>query len=332
MKYSYTEYMFASARLKAADGKGTARERLLRMCEARSCEELAAVIGELFSLSASHSSPEDAISDVMLRSYALLDEAVPDVGVYGFLKYKYDCCNIKLAIKSHILKADHSELYCKYGSVPPSLIGKMPESGDFSALPPNMALSAPRSLEIYLKSGEARAIDILNDAACFEDTIAAVDELGNPELSSYYSMRADIVNILTYLRLDRRGGQKEARDALIRRSLVSGGRLPKELFTSSSELDLSSAEKYWGHGALTFAIKALKSDPRSDLSLLEKKLDDISIAELSPLKYKQFGVEVPAYFILMREFEMKNARLIASGIRHGADHETLKERLCTAYV
>lgn len=332
MKINYTDYMFASARLKAAEGKGSAKERLARMSEARSSEELTAIITELYSASAAIS-PEAAISDVLCRSYALLDEAVPKPELYGFLKYKYDCCNIKLAIKSHILKADRAELFYPYGSVPADTIAEMPKSGDFSALPKSMALSAPRSLEAYLSSGEARVIDIMNDAACFEDIISSAAELGSPELSSYYAIRADIANIMTFLRINSQGMSSEAAASVIERSLVSGGKLPKEIFrVPSEELDLTVAEKYWGLSELTFAIKDIKADKLTKLSKLEKQLDDISISALSPLKYRQFGAEVPAYFIIMREFEMKNARLIASGIRHGLPREELEERLCTAYV
>ncbi len=323
--------MFASARIKSADGKGSAKERLDRMCEARSCDELTAIIKELYGQSDADS-PESAASCVMRSSFALLDEAVPDKTVYDFLKYKYDCCNIKIALKSRILKADYSNLYYPYGSVPADVIADAVKSGDYSAFPANMALAAPRSLEAYLAGGEARVIDIMNDRACFDDILRSAAKLSSPELSDYYAMRADIVNLLTYLRIQKQGLSEAATRSVIERSLVSGGKLPKELFFVETEPDLAIAEKYWGLCEFTFALKSIGTQKTQDITALERSLDELALAALAPLKNKQFGVEVPAYFIIMREYEMKNARLISSALRHKASREKITERLRTAYV
>ena len=50
------------------------------------------------------------------------------------------------------------------------------------------------------------------------------------------------------------------------------------------------------------------------------------------LRFQAFGVEIPFWFLLIREAEIKNCRLIEAGLYAGLKPEEIRERVRVDYV
>jgi len=115
-----SEYMYASARIRAAEGKDTARMRLERMLECRTPEALLRTVLECGFLAEDRPQPStlaEALEMALEDSVVLVRSSVPEPSLYDFLLYKYDCNNIKTAVKSSILGQDYCENYFRCGKI-----------------------------------------------------------------------------------------------------------------------------------------------------------------------------------------------------------------------
>ena len=190
-----------------------------------------------------------------------------------------------------------------------------------------MAKRAAEALDEYEQTGEARIIDFLIDKGCFEDSARSAKETGVRLFSDLISIRADIVNIMTYLRVHLSGLPSGTIPSLIERSSVSGGVIPHERF-------ISAAEEVAAGGDLRESIaKRLDDYPMraaivetDDITETAAKLEEIFESRVKPYEFRPFGAEIPAVFLISREAELRQCRMIASMIRAGCTKEEIRRR------
>ena len=120
-KINELDYVYASTRVKTAEGRGTLRDRLTSFAEAGSAEALvSAVVDSGIVSNPAVKTPSEAADAALVGAAELLRSSVPDPGVYDFLFYKYDCNNIKVALKESILESREDSRYFTCGTVSPS--------------------------------------------------------------------------------------------------------------------------------------------------------------------------------------------------------------------
>ena len=224
------------------------------------------------------------------------------------------------------MSQDYSELYFDCGTVDINVVKSSVKSRDFSLLPQNMADKAKKAYDIYEQTGEARVIDIMTDCGCFEDIAAFVKTTGIPLFQSLAEMRADITNIKTSIRISNSAFTPEAAKALMERSFVAGGTIPLNVFVKSADKsgvsDLTDISEKMEMSELKAAIDSADSLEGSERAL-EKCFEKL----LEPYEYKAFGPEIPARFLILRESEITNCRIISAMISAGAGKEKIRERL-----
>jgi len=327
-----TEYMYASARIRAAEGRDTAKMRLERMLECRNTEQLLRTVLEFGflqegkmpdSLSAFQAA---ALNDAVL----LLRQSVPQPEIYDFLLYKYDCNNIKVAIKSTILQRDYSGLYYHCGTFPAEGLTERLSAGNTEGLPTHMASAVREAKEQYAKSGEGRVIDFIMDCACFADMAENVAASGNILFRAYVSALADITNIRSSVRLATRGS-REISAAIFAQAFVTGGHLEKSFFMGEDGcLGYDGIVDRLDAGVLRDAVASLIGT--GAVHRPDKVFDDYLYCIMNQLRYQPFGAHVPAAFLVNREAELKNCRIIEAGLTAGYTGQTLRERVRAAYV
>lgn len=326
------EYMFASARIRAAEGKDTAAVRLERMLDCRTPEALLATVRELGFLRDDRTPPESlamAWEQALTDAAALVKEVVPEPEVYNFLFYKYDCNNIKTALKAGILGLDYSSNYYTCGTVDTTNLQERLANGDVSGLPKHMASAALEAMEAYAQTGEGRQIDFHLDRACYGDMAENVASTGVPMLQSYVAAKADFTNVLSAVRLAGKG-RSETACAIFDEVFVPGGTMTKaQLCTPENGcFGYSELSERLEDGTIKDGIdKILSGNERP-----ERVMDEMSLGILNEERYNPFGVHVPAVFFLQREMELKNGRIIAAGLASGLTGTALRERIRVAYV
>jgi len=331
-RYNETEYMYASARIRAAEGKDTAGVRLERMLDCRSPEQLFRAVMDFGFLAEERQVPAsltEALDLAWEDGVSLVRENVPEPSLYDFILYKYDCNNIKVALKANILGLDYSALYYRCGTFSPDGLTERLAEGDTTGLPHHMAEAVTEARTAYAAVGEGRVIDFCLDKACYADMAAQTEKNGVPLFCEYVSMRADITNILASVRLASRGA-KEASAAVLEQAFVPGGSLPYTFFLEDGCLGYEGLREKMDAGVLREAVDRILT--QGEAARPEKEFDNVLYRLMNRDRYVPFGVHIPAVFLTNREAELKNCRIIGAALEAGITGAGLRERIRVDYV
>lgn len=325
------EYIFASSFLKACDAVGTPAERLARYGEAQSRDALKETVAEAYSVALSDDVTvyEAVIYDAVKK----LKSALPDFTLMYPLLYKYDCTNIKTAVKCAVMGIDCSDMLFSVGTADKSIIRECAEKSSFAAapLPPAMKKGADEAMRQYRKTGESRLIDLILDDACFEDMTRAADEGGAEIIKNTVKLRADGANTTAAMRISAMGLPAETAASLMKRAYVCGGDIPLSSFLSPEGgcSNIDGIIKKLPFSALCADAVKKCSDAKS-FADAEKIFDEAVLSMCRKYRFKPFGIEVAVCFLLIREAEMTNCRIIEASLSSG--DTAVLERMRKAYV
>lgn len=322
------DYVFASSFLRASDGRGTSAERLARFTEASGSDVLRAAVAESYGITADGAGVYEA---VICDAIEKLRGSLPDFSVMYPMLYKYDCNNIKTAIKCTLRGVDSNGLMFDCGTVGAEAVIQCAKKASFASLPmPAMRAAADAALTGFRKNGDVRAIDLALDAACFEDMKNSAVKGGVELIKNIVTVKADGVNTLSCLRIGAAGMPAAAAVSLMERAFVPGGAVPKAAFIRSDGgfADGESLVRRIPSGSVSGAAvrAAAAADSFADA---EKIFDEAVLSLADKFRFKPFGPEVAVRFLLLREAEMTNCRIIEASMK-GSD--AVKERMRKAYV
>lgn len=325
------EYLFASSFLKASDAEGTPADRLARFGAAADPEALRGAVREACRL-APNVPGERVYDEAFADAVRTVRSAVPDFGVFGSLLYKYDCTNIKTAIKCALRGTSPDGLMFSCGTVAPETVLDGARSASFHSLPPHMNKAAGDAMHRYRKMGEARIIDLMLDTACFADMKESAAASGVDLLGEIVTVRADGTNAVTAQRIKAQGMPPETASALLREAYVPGGDLPVSALISPDGGcgDIKDAAQ-----RLPFAspsapvLRACAAE--NSFSGAQKVIDEAVLRLCDKYRFKPFGAESVVRYLVIREAEMTNCRILEAGMRGGCT-EKMRERLRRAYV
>lgn len=325
------EYLFSSSFLRAGEGIGSASSRTVRMLEAPSAEQLYQTAAEVFRIPM----PSDgkAVFDAAFNdAVEKVRSAVPDASVYDPLLYKYDCTNIKLAIKCAVQEIRTFRDFYTCGTVSAAQMQENLQKDTAYGLPPAMAEAAQTARQEYAKTGEARCIDLLLDRACFADMSAAANVENVPLIQKVVCMRADFANILACMRICASDVAADAARTLMNRAFVPGGQAKLSVFVNDESgcADIGQISERLGDCYVRDAVRHAVA--AADIGRAQKIFDEAVLAACQPYRFKPFGPEIAVRYLLIREAEVTNGRIIASRFSAGTDADTIRERLREADV
>ena len=334
---SDVSYIYASTKVKSADGTGTVGSRLSRLLE---CTTVRDVYSELIdaaicpqtgnetvtSDSSAVNAAEAVLDSALVYAAALVKEAVPDSTLYDFLFYKYDCNNIKAAIKSVLRGVSAEGAMFSCGTVSEEAVIECIKSRNTAILPKNMASAALDAINTFERTGEARAIDFILDRACFADMAEAAAQTEVPMFTEYVKALADVTNVRSAVRISASSVLPVAAGALFSRVFVPGGNIPKSAFYAedggTADVSLLAANL-----PLT-PLKAELADAAETPEKADALLDRFVFRLAENMSQKAFGPEIPAFFFISREHEIKRYRKALSLLSMGkVKKDILKERL-----
>lgn len=334
---SDTAYIYASTKVKSADGTGTEGSRLSRLLECSTVRDVYdAVIDAGICPGAEKRSvinDSDAVvatgeilSGALDYAASLVREAVPDASLYDFLFYKYDCNNIKAAVKSVLrgVSADGAMFSC--GNFSAECAVECAQSRNTSPLPSNMARALIDAIDSYERTGEARSIDFILDRACFVDMAASAAKSEVAMFTEYVKALADVTNIRTAVRISASAIAPTAAEALMSRVFIPGGNVPESAFRAEGG-GIAEFSSLAANLPLT-PLKSEVSDAAENPSLADAILDRFVERTAGDLSAKAFGPEIPAQFFISREREIRRYRKALSLLSIGnVKKDILKERL-----
>lgn len=326
-----TEYMYSSARVRAMENGIMGASRLRGLADSKNTAEALEKLASFgVNIKRDDANTDAALLGKLSAAYAEICQSAPSEKTFEWLKYPYDCNNLKLAIKCRIRGTRADELLFDFGSVSASETIDSAFSGDYSAFPRNMATAADEAVQEYAKTHDPQRIDSIIDKACYADMLECANASGEDVFVDWVKIKIDLTNVMMTLRLIRmkRG---EYGEVFLRSALLSGGDIDAEalaLAYRGGEDELTSLVYKSRYSKLAEAMA--KTD--KSLSAIEKCADDYFMSRVKEVKWLPFGAPVLAAYLVAVEYEVKNIRIILAAKDAGLSGDVIFERLRESYV
>lgn len=220
-------------------------------------------------------------------------------------------------IKRELLKATDGELTV-------TSVGKKEDRDIYLAY-------AQKALKAFRESENPAMIDISLDKSYYERELDLAEATGIDSLVTYTKEAIDLVNIKTLLRIR---GQKLDFDHL-KESLIDGGNLDKNDVLAMISMDASEiVSKTSSLKVNSYLKNSLDRDKNDNENLLdlEKAIDDHFMDFAKKAKSMTYGPEVLLGFLIAKEQEIKNLRIIFISKLNSLPKDFTRERLRETYV
>ncbi len=324
-----TDYLYAGARIRAMENALIGRERLGSLSELRSEDEIFAALNSygLDSVIGADGNPdaEATLLAALSAGFREVAEACGESGLFAFLRYPYDCNNIKAILKCRLRSVSADGMLIDAGTVPADRLPAILSEERYAELPRHMGAAIPEVLAAYAKTKNPQEIDLGLDRACFADMAAGATL---PFAAKIVSLRADCTNVMICLRLLRMGATFPMRAAMLS-ALVPGGTLGEGFFTEAFD---------GGESRLVDMVSMTELAPLFDiggertLSAVEKNADDLVTEFVRTAKFVPFGAEIPVAYLMALETSVKNLRILISGKAAGLSADEIRGRYRESYV
>ena len=285
---------------------------------------------------------EIILSKELKRVYEKIRDITPDDALTDYLLEKYNFHNLKVLAKEIIQETDYRNIYSPMANVDTDYIKrqilKTTEDGfDFTGESEveddrkTYLAYAEKAIKAYEDSKDPAMIDISLDKSYYERELDLAEKTGMESLISYTKESIDLVNIKTLLRIKSQNLSADDLD----KSVIDGGNIDKKdivsMFSSSIEEILIKTSNYKIN---PYLVKALDKDKdfNSKLLDLEKAIDDHFLDFAKAAKSVTYGPEVLLAYIIAKEEEIKNLRIIFISKLNSLDKGFTRERLRETYV
>ena len=339
-KLQPTEYMYASARIRSMENRIVGRERMEILMESRTPDEVMDRLAEYGMAPAEtdgtapagetvSAARETMLLAVLKEAFHEVESAVPDGELFRYLRYPYDCNNIKAAIKCATRGIPARDMLFDFGTVPADRVESLLREGKYEAFPKALAEAIPAAQDAYARTADPRRIDTVLDKACYAAMLTAVSETGDDTLISWVKAKIDLTNILTTLRILRMG-MGTVGGAFLEETLLEGGTLEVSFFTKVYE---EGEARLWEALSPTayYRLAQVEGDPRP-LSAVEKACDDLYMSLVREGARIPFGAPVAGGYLIGCETAVKNIRIVLAAKEAGLSASVLRERVRLSYV
>ena len=327
-----TDYLSESARIRFLENKLVGKEKINRLIETKTFDEALRLLEEFgvkFDMNTDGRRDYEKTYYEMLReAFNIADSSKNGTDIFKILKYQYDCHNIKSCIKCQSIDRDPASIMVDLGSVSAADTIEAVRAKKYEIFPFNMASSADYAVSEYNKTKDPQIIDITLDRGCYLDMLDLANKLDVPFILDAIKRKLDLTNIITALRILR----SKASYALFEKSRLPFGQLDEQFFKegfSQGENAFLDSLVYTPYSVLS--EKREKGESMS-LAALEKIFDDFYIESLKSAKYLISGAEVIFSYIVAKEYEIRNIRIVIAGKLADSQTDVIRERVRASYV
>ncbi len=272
---------------------------------------------------------EEMLSGELQKTYAGMEEISPDPDIVNMAALKYDCHNLKVLCKGAILKEDLSRLYIPVGSFYRQKIISnekkhfLETDGELLDLIDNMQKE-------FSRTQDPQRIDIILDRMYLKELHQMVVSKGMPLFLEFVKAMIDFLNIRTLIRVKRQGkDQAFLHDVLFENGNIDRERIAACFYDSEATIMQRFRNEKIGHAL----IRGLESERNNGgPAEFEKAMDRYLMNLLRQSKYIHFGPEPLISYLLAKEAEIKNLRLIIISKLYNVPPVRIKKRMRDVYV
>lgn len=327
------KYGFAVGRVKVRETKMLGANRLDRLAQAADFADQKRILAETDygSFLSEATTPEDVergLEEYLVSLYRFLSEIDLGYDVPAYFKARYDFHNLKMLLKESCGDKDVSHLWMRLGTLKPEETKKIISLGAFDDLREPFGSAVREAKERFDETGDYQQINIVLDKAFYKQQLESAKSTKNDFFVEYVKMSIDLANLKVFLR-----AKNLKRDtSFFVSSLTDGGFIDKATLIPLYNEPPEALAKLLRNHPYFELVKDSGSSDSFDLSLFDKRSDDILVAYLQKAKFMPIGLEALIGYIIAKENEVKDLRLALIGKQNGLPAQTIKERVRVQYV
>ncbi len=334
-----TEYAYASGKIKVLEKRFFNKQELAGLLE----RSLTDIVGELESRGYPKIDQEKSVIEngeglVFLEemidkhldeAYNLVRELSLNPVITNAFLFLNDGHNLKGLIKLKYVKEKKKEnIFLKRGFFTEEELKKMMERNIFSAFPPGLRELPQKAITAYKHHKNPQRIDFILDVGFWEYFKNQTGE--NEFVNEIGKIRVDLINLSVFFRLK----EKKEKKTILKQSLLSGGTIVKDKFLRNfskqindfiNDIRFSPYKKIVREGYDSW-------EKEHSFALLEKLGDDFLMNYIKKAKYEFLSIHPLIGYLLAKENEAKNLRILLCGKYSNLKEEIIKAELRETYV
>ena len=294
---------------------------------------------------------EKILKDELKRVYKVIEDIAPDKEIIDYMKEKYIFHNLKVLVKELIQDKDYSSLYLEMGDIDLAYIKKnlIKEDRKSNFFDKVASLSsdkeddlgkdsrdlyldyAQKALSTYGETKNPQDIDISLDKSYYEKLLLDAKALDLDTLIDFTRETIDLINLKSLLRVKSQGEDMET----LEKTLIEGGFIEPIKFKEYFSYEINQLIGSLSNAKIGSYVKdSLKDDLDLDDNILalEKAIDSHMTDYTRDSKMITFGPEVLMNYVISKETEIKNLRILLVSKLNKLDKEFTLEKLRKSYV
>lgn len=333
-KINDSKYIYAASRIRAIEKKLLTNSGFDRMIDSKTPDEALKVLLEAdYGIEADikdASQYEKLLKEEYNKVYHLLRELAPEPEIINMFLISNDYHNIKVFIKSEFSGQEATDIITEPGSIPANTLKIMIRDRNLNDMPEIMKNAIEECIETFGAVKNPQIIDLILDKAHFTHMKEIAASSGSDFLNDLAVIMIDICNLKIFFRIK---NLKKTWDFL-QKVLIPGGGIDSKIFVENLDKSMDNlleALKYSKYNELLEkSIENIES--AKSLTKFEKLCDDFILSFVKKAKFVLFGIEPLIGYLIAKETEIRNVRIIMVGKINNIPNEKIRERLRESYV
>lgn len=274
---------------------------------------------------------EDVLKSELKKTYDLLYKLSKSREVIDIPASKYGFHNLKVALKSKYTNKEADYLYSDITDLNLDVVKDFVFNGEKKDELPEYIVNAVEETESsYAENKDPQGIDIVLDRHMFAYMLTLCDKIQNDFITEYVRLSIDFHNIKALMRI--KNMQKGSR--FLNESLIPGGLTDTNFFLENYDKspDTLASVFYYKHFGDVMQKGIESYNKTGNYGNLEKLFDNCLIEYVKKAKYVAFGAEVLFAYIISKENEIRQIRILVTCKNNNMQIDTLKERLRDNYA
>lgn len=328
-------YTQAISRLKVLETRLIERTKMDRMIDSPTAEDALKILQESeYSIHLGKikraEEYEVLLKDELKRVYSLMYEVTPVKLLIDIMSVRYDYHNLKVLLKAGQLNTSLDYLLVDVGTIPTEKMKSYLENEQYVDFPPIMREGLERTIAKYQAEKDPQLIDILLDTTMYRHMLALAKDLDEPFISNYLKISVDLINLKTLFRVKKQNKERDFLETV----LLPGGQLDRDVFINGLHETMDSLTQRLSYtdyfNVLRLSVEDFAKTGR--INIFEKLSDDFLMEFVKKSKFISFGPEPLLAYLIAKETEIKNIRIIMVGKLNKVSPESIRERLRETYV
>ncbi len=328
-----TDYIFASAFIRSREKKLIKEEQFRSMTDSGNIDEVCTTVQNAGygsdTMAFSPTTYQEILKDARSDMFDEIKDMASEYKGLDVLIYVNDYHNIKVLLKSEMQGIDRSDILLDKGTIPAQVMVEAVHNRKKTMITEFMYDAIMESAEVFGRTRDPQFVDFICDRYCFMEIAEVAKASGNEFIQGYVRLWIDTINLKTYLRVKALGYSW----SYMKDVFIAGGNIDDVTYAKVFDADASSFAARFNASELIGAVTEGREhlDKTGDFSLLEKLCDNTLVEYIRGAKKVSYGVEVLFAYLVAKQMEIKNIRILMAGKVAGIKSEKIAERIRKTY-